>query len=169
MTTPIRLNLGCGDGMALEDFINVDAYPYKGVDVVAQLPDGLLQWEAGGVAEMYAGHFLEHLPPWETERFLDICELILAPGGSLTIVVPDADKARLLMESHVMSPPQYALCVAGARHDAMPHWTLWNTARLEQALERAGFAVDPSYRWQDDARVYDRNAPWQCGVRGVKR
>lgn len=161
------LNLGCGE-MPLAGHVNIDSHAYAGVDQVLTLPFGLRLFAPASVPSIYAGHFLEHLAPWGITPLLQECYRILIPGGTLTLVTPDADKARLLMESHIMPPSQYALCVAGARNDDMPHYTLWNTARLRAALIHAGFQIDDSYRWQDDARVYDRRAIWQCGARGVK-
>lgn len=161
----LLINLGAGK-MLIPGYRSLDSQPYDGIDDVCRVPP--LPYEDATVEHIYSGHFVEHLPPWDVGPLLAECWRVLVSGGTLTIVVPDADKARLLMESNIMSPRQYALCVAGARHDDMPHWTLWSPERLADAVRQAGFKNDPSYRWQDDERVYDRRAAWQCGVRGVK-
>lgn len=163
--TVLLINLGAGR-MPIAGYRSLDSQPYDGVDDVCRVPP--LPYEDATVAHIYSGHFFEHLPPWDVEPLLAECWRVLIPGGTLTIVVPDADKARLLMESMLISVRQYALCVAGAREEDMPHQTLWNVARLHAAITRAGFLYDQFYRWQDDERVYDRRAIWQCGVRGVK-
>ena len=160
-----KLNVGAGD-MRLEDFENIDSQPYAGVDVVCRVPP--LPYEDGTAQEIYTGHFVEHLAPWDVQPFLDECRRVLIAGGTLTIVVPDADKARLMVESGVIGPEAYALMVGGATYDDMPHWCLWSPQRLALALERGGFVVNTAYDWRTDPRVYDRTAGWQCGAQGVR-
>lgn len=152
--------------MAIDGYLSVDAHPYLPGTHVTRFPP--LEWADASVADIYCGHCLEHMPPWDVLHVLDECRRVLRPGGSLTVVTPDADKARLLAESARLTIGQYALAVHGASYDDMPHWCLWTPARLAEALTRAGFFVDSDYRWKDDARVYDRRVIYQCGVRGIK-
>lgn len=87
----LLLNLGCG-GAGRSGWFNVDAFPGDGVDLACDLrrriplPDGC----ARGV---FCEHFLEHLDvQTEVPLFLQECRRLLAPGGVLRIVVPDAGR-----------------------------------------------------------------------------
>ena len=165
MNDTLRLNIGQGM-MPIDGYEGVDSQPYAGVATVARVPP--LPYGDASVADIYSGHFIEHLPPWDIAPFLDECRRVLVVGGTLTIVCPDADKARLLVESGSITPETYALMVGGAKYDDMPHWILWNTRRLRQAIERAGFALNDAYEFRSDTRVYDRRAPAQCAVQAVR-
>lgn len=162
----MNLNLGCGE-MPIDGYVNIDAHPYPGVDRVLRFPP--LDYADGSIAHIFSGHCLEHLAPWDVLPFLAECGRVLETGGTLTLLTPDADKARLLVESGSLTPESYALMVAGARYDDMPHWGLWSPKRLGMALERAGFRVNAGYQFRDDARVYDRRAVAQAAAQGVKR
>lgn len=160
------LNLGAGE-MAISGYTSLDAHPYLPDTVVCRFPP--LPYGDGSVAHIYAGHVLEHIAPWDVQPLLGECARVLVAGGTLTLVCPDADKGRLMVESRRIDHVQYALIVAGAQYDDMPHWSLWNRERIAEAIRRAGLALDDGYDWRNDERVYDRSVLWQCGARGVKR
>ncbi len=167
--TPILLSLGAGEKRYhVGGYVQCDSQAYDGIDVVCRVPKEPLPYTDGAVAHIYCGHMLEHLPPWDVLPTILECRRVLAKGGTLTLVCPDADKARLMAESHLMPVARYAEMVSGARYDDMPHWGLWNRKRLETALIQAAFTVDDGYDWRNDERVYDRNVKAQCGARGVK-
>ena len=92
-----KLNVGCWTH-AIPDYLGVDAQAGPGVDVVAMLPGDALPLEPGSIEAIYAGHFLEHLPPWDVIPFLEQMTVLLAPGGTLTLIVPDVRRIRLLEE-----------------------------------------------------------------------
>lgn len=165
MGDDLCINLGAGE-MPILGYVGIDAHPYSGVDRVMRFPP--ITYPDGSVAHIYCGHCLEHIPPWDVLPLLTECARVLRPGGTLTVVLPDADKARLLAESGTMTVERYALIVGGATYDDMPHWGLWSPARLVQALIRAGFQINDAYIWRDDARVFDRRALAQCGAQGVR-
>jgi predicted SAM-dependent methyltransferase len=164
---PILLNLGAGL-MQIDGYISVDSQAYPGIDVVCRLPAERLPYTDGAVAHIYCGHMIEHLPPWDVLPTLQECRRVLAEGGTLTLVCPDSDAARLRAESHLMNVVQYALMIHGARYDDMPHWLLWNRKRLDQALVKAGFRINSDYNWKNDERVWDRSVKTQCGAQGVR-
>lgn len=83
----IRLNIGCGESRRA-GYIGVDARPDRGVDHVAMAWD-LSAWPAGGVAEIYCRHTLEHLDPDDAERTLRAWHAALRPGGRVHLIVPD--------------------------------------------------------------------------------
>ena len=161
----MHLNLGAGTYL-LDGHDNLDSQPYAGVTVVRRVPP--LPYEDATVESIFAGHFVEHVPPHDLAPLFAECMRVLHPGGTLTVIVPDADIARHLMLHADLLPYHYALAVQGEVYDDMPHYTIWNQQRLAQALQDAGFTLRPDYRWQEDWRVADRRVPWQAGAQGVK-
>jgi SAM-dependent methyltransferase len=161
----LHLNLGCGHFL-LAGHTNIDAYAYEPGVTVLRFPP--LPYDDASVDSIYLGHTAEHMPPWDLLPLLAECKRVLKSGGSLTVVVPDADKARLLAESGRLTLTWYALAVQGERNDLMPHFTIWNKVRVRQLLELAGFAIDEAYSWKDDPRVHDTSVIFQAGVRGIK-
>jgi hypothetical protein len=84
----IRLNLGCGHKPDT-DRLNVDQRQLPGVDIVAAVT--ALPFAPGEVAEIYAAHLLEHFPHEQLQRqILPYWVTLLAPGGQLRVIVPDA-------------------------------------------------------------------------------
>lgn len=84
----IRLNLGCGHKPD-PDRLNVDRRELPGVDLVAEVT--ALPFAPGEVAEIYAAHLLEHFPHEQLQRqILPYWVKLLAPGGQLRLIVPDA-------------------------------------------------------------------------------
>lgn len=161
----MKLNIGCGR-YPIAEHVNLDSQPYDGVDVVTRVPP--LPYDDDSIESIYTGHFLEHLPPWDVLPLLEECYRVLVPGGSLAVVVPDAEKARLMLLSYRLTSDAHVAIVHGETHDDMAHRTLWSHNRLRDALRRAGFGIDPYYDWRTDDRVYDRIPQWQSGVRGIK-
>jgi SAM-dependent methyltransferase len=162
----LHLNLGCGHFL-IEGHENIDAFPYEPGVTVLRFPP--LPYEEASVESVYAGHCFEHICPWELMPLLAECKRVLRPGGSLTIVVPDADKARLLAESGRLTLTWYALAVQGERFDMMPHFLIFNPKRVCEMLEIGGFVIDETYHWKSDSRVHDTTVIFQCGSRGIKQ
>ena len=162
----MNLNLGAWTHR-IPGYLSVDADPNVAPDVLAAVPP--VPAEDGSAKHLYAGHFLEHLAPWDVLPFLADCHRALVVGGTLTLVVPDMRRVRLLANSQMLIGAATARLLLGDdAHAGMEHWTLWDRARLEDALRRAGFTVDPEYDWRTDERLYDRTASWQGGARGIK-
>lgn len=159
------LNIGAWEHR-IPGYLGVDANATPAADVVQRVPP--LRWPDGAVAHIYAGHFLEHLAPWDVEYFLRECARVLRPGGTLTLITPDMRRVRLLADSQVLAGPATARLLVGETGD-MAHWTLWTAERIKGALRRVGLAVDEGYDWRADARLYDREASWQGGARGIKQ
>jgi predicted SAM-dependent methyltransferase len=88
LTQGQRLNVGCG-AFPLLYWVNLDANPKVPADIHADATEYLLGVEPGTLAEVYAGHFLEHLTLVGASAFLDAVWHALKPGGKLGIVVPD--------------------------------------------------------------------------------
>lgn len=87
----IKVNLACGDVFVdADDWINFDysatAPGVRRANLLAALP---LERDAASL--VYVSHFLEHIPRSEATAFLRECARILAPGGTLRLVVPDLE------------------------------------------------------------------------------
>lgn len=95
MTAPVhpfpqlRLNLGCSDRI-VPGFVNVDISAGAGVDQTADLRREW-PWEDSSVSEILAHDIIEHLP----DKIFTMNEMyrVLAPGGSVEIVVPTTEGA----------------------------------------------------------------------------
>lgn len=82
---PIVVDLGCGR-MKKPGRIGVDALELEGVDIVANIDEGLSFFPDGSVDEIHSVHFLEHVRDIESV----LCEMgrILKPGGRIYAYVP---------------------------------------------------------------------------------
>jgi predicted SAM-dependent methyltransferase len=174
----LRLNLGCGE-YPLTGFVNVDAEPYAGVDLVAQVPP--LPWPDDSATEIWAGHFLEHLDRGRGAELLAEAYRILVPGGTLGVVVPDF---REVARRYVQGEDAPFLWVDGMHDmrnlDELCHFVLfsdcqtshhqwaYDLASLKRALERAGFIATREIDRFSDPRL---STPrwYQCGWEAVKQ
>lgn len=174
----IRLNIGCGD-YRLAGWINIDAADDSAADLKFSVPP--LPWNDASVAEIYAGHFLEHLSRVEAAIFLDECWRVLVPGGKLGILVPDM---REIMRRYVNNEPAPMEFPAGAHRDlrdlddacevvifstAQPsvhHWA-YDDVTLARALRLAGFVVVGEFDRFRDPRV-GVGAWYQIGLDAIK-
>ncbi len=82
-TTPLRLNLGGGDGPQPEGYLNVDR-KFGGEVFPLDYPDG-------SIDSIRASHVLEHFSHRQTAAVLHEWFRVLGPGGSIRIAVPDFD------------------------------------------------------------------------------
>lgn len=86
----LRINLGSGH-VPLDGYVNCDARPLSGVDVVADVRS--LPFEPLSAREIFSAHLLEHFPVEELRRrVLPHWVALLQPEGELRAVVPDAEK-----------------------------------------------------------------------------
>jgi hypothetical protein len=81
---PVRVNLGCG-GYPLDGYTNIDLFP------PADLIGNFMEMTFEDLEEVTMVHSLEHLPWVQTPAVLSRIKSWLAPGGSLTIEVPDME------------------------------------------------------------------------------
>jgi SAM-dependent methyltransferase len=84
------VNLGCGDSIAKEierdqKWINLDRQEGPGVDIVADLENGL-PFEDESADLLYASHVLEHIKNFPA--LMKECHRVLKPRGCLVIKVP---------------------------------------------------------------------------------
>jgi hypothetical protein len=179
MTTvgALRLNLGCGE-YRLEGFVNVDAMAFRGVDVVMTVPP--LPWPDGSVSEIYCGHFLEHLERTAATELLGEAYRVLAPGGTIGIVVPDFREVARRYLNGGDAPFEWSDGMHDLTDlDELCHFILFSTCQpshhfwaydlttLGLALERAGFALTREIDRFNDPRL---STPrwYQCGWQARK-
>jgi SAM-dependent methyltransferase len=85
------LNLGCGNSFARpleknQTWVNIDREKRDGVDVVADLEDGLPMYEDGSVDLIVASHVMEHIKNYP--QLMAECYRVLRPRGVLHIRTP---------------------------------------------------------------------------------
>ena len=175
----MKLNVGCGD-YPLAGWTNLDADPVTPADVHADALVYLRDCPDATFAEVYAGHFLEHLTPDEARRFLAECYRVLAPGGRLGIVVPDS---YAVLRRYVARSTEAvfigdrwwplgdldAVCAAFLYSpiQGTPHRWSYDIDTLSRVLRAAGFARVREIDRHDDPRLA-APAWYQCGAEGIK-
>jgi len=142
---PRRLNWGCGDHLGA-GWINSDAKRAPGVDLVADIRDGLPLAE-GSIDYAVSVHALPELSYREQLPALRELLRVLRPGGALRLVLPDLDRAidayRQGRRDHFEVPAEEAGS-DGGRFISHILWfgysrTLFTVDFAAELLERAGF------------------------------
>jgi predicted SAM-dependent methyltransferase len=144
---PRFLNLGSGP-RGLDDglWVNVDGFKDRNVHLLLDIsrrlpfPDDTFQ---GAFCE----HVLEHFSLEDGERVASEIRRVLAPGGRLRVIVPDAEK----IIHQYLDDPAALIAYRGEGGTAMEavnsffrqryeHQFLYDWQTIERMLERAGFA-----------------------------
>ena len=87
----LMVNIGCGSE-GLDGWVNIDCFPAPGVTCVRDCRTAL-PLASASVRGIFTEHFFEHLDYYEeAPKFLAECRRVLAPGGTLRIIVPDGSK-----------------------------------------------------------------------------
>jgi SAM-dependent methyltransferase len=87
----LLVNVGCGSH-GLEGWVNIDSSAAPGVTCVRDCRTEL-PLASGSASGIFTEHFLEHLDYYEeAPQFLRECRRVLAPGGTLRVIVPDGGK-----------------------------------------------------------------------------
>jgi predicted SAM-dependent methyltransferase len=137
-----RLHIGSGD-KRLEGWVNIDLKPLPGVDVVADVTQGL---DFTGAEAVFAEHFLEHLAIDDAIGFLLECHRVLGDGGWLRLSTPNLDwvwSTHYRLDAPAADKRAMATHMNRAFH-GWGHRFLWNREMLGEALEACGF---DSVRW----------------------
>lgn len=96
--TGLKLNVGCGPNPK-RGWVNIDLNDTADLRLDLREP---LPFGDGSVSFIYTEHFFEHLEfPDEAEAFLLEAARVLAPGGTLSIGVPDAEGPLLFYAAEV--------------------------------------------------------------------
>jgi SAM-dependent methyltransferase len=186
MTTTVattRLNIGCGDFRMREPlgsgWVNVDSDEHSQAELVLSVPP--LPWATDSIAEIYAGHFLEHLDRPVATEFLLECYRVLVPGGRVGIVVPDTREVMRRYISGDAVQMQFPegnfldlrdlddLCAGILFSTLQPsrHQWAWDAQTLERAMRYAGFDIVGEIDRHGDPRI-PVGAWYQCGWDGRK-
>lgn len=145
-----RVHVGCGR-KAIPGWLNLDAAPLPGVDMVWDVRDGL---PFRDVEYVFAEHFIEHLPFDAAMRFLRECRACLGDGGVLRISTPNLDW--VLGTGYRLGggdSERVEGCLAvNKAFRGWGHEFLYNEAMLVAALRAAGFGEIRrfSYGMSDD-------------------
>jgi SAM-dependent methyltransferase len=90
-STKSKVNLACGSAFVAGDgWTNLD-YAAANEHVLRANLLGRLPLPDDGAALVYCSHFLEHIPRSQVVGFLAECFRVLAPGGTLRLVLPDLE------------------------------------------------------------------------------
>ncbi len=136
-TQPARLHIGSGN-KRLPGWINIDLLPLPGVDVVADVTEGL---DFSGVEAIFAEHFLEHLRLDKAIDFLCEAHRVLDPGAWMRLSTPNLDWVWLTQYQLRAEPDvkvDFALRLNRGFH-GWGHRFVWNRDLLTRALLAAGF------------------------------
>ncbi|MEM7480458.1 MAG: methyltransferase domain-containing protein [Acidobacteriota bacterium] len=149
-TSGVKLHIGSGKHR-LEGWVNVDIQDIPGVDVVADVTDGL---DFKHVQAVYAEHFLEHLEIGDAIDFLLECRRVLSDDGWLRLSTPNLD---WVWSTHL--PPhlegeekQLATIRANRAFYGWRHRFLWTREFLHRALEACGFDEIAWFRYGASGR-----------------
>src|SRR5205085_1819161 len=139
-----RLHVGCGPQL-LEGWINIDNQPYKGVDAVVDIRNGV-PYE--NLELIFAEHFIEHLSYDAAQKFLRDCRRALGPDGVLRLTTPNLDWVWLTQyHPGQWQHPSEAVRDCFWMNKAFRGWGhqfLYNEQTLTECLHEAGFAaVEP--------------------------
>ena len=168
---PLFLNLGSGPrGLRDDQWINVDGFKDRNVEFLLDI-SRRLPFPDATFDGVFCEHVIEHFSLEDGEKIVSEVYRMLALGGRLRIVVPDAEMA---MRRYFDSPD--ALVAYRATGTAMEavnsifrqryeHQFLYDWPTMEQMLLRAGFYAvgraafgrsectalmldDPKYEWE---------------------
>ncbi|MEX1003135.1 MAG: methyltransferase domain-containing protein [Crocinitomicaceae bacterium] len=91
----IFLELGGGERKGKGKWVTIDMT--KNCDLFLDILKGL-PFPDGSVSKIYSSHFFEHFSFKETQKILNECFRVLAPGGTISICVPNA---KLYIEAYL--------------------------------------------------------------------
>jgi predicted SAM-dependent methyltransferase len=141
-----RLNWGCGE-WAHAGWINSDIKEDAGVDVVADIRDGL-PIESDSLDYAVSIHSLPEIPFTELIPALVELRRVLKPGGVLRLALPDLDKgieAYHRNDSGYFKVPDEDAKSVGAKFVTQMIWygysrSLFTHEFIQELLEKAGFS-----------------------------
>ena len=141
-----RLNWGCGDWTE-RGWINSDVKKFPGVDLVADIREGL-PLESDSVDYIASIHSLPEIPFTEIVPALSELRRVLKPGGVLRLVLPDLDKgiaAYQRRDAEYFKIPDEDARSLGAKFVTQMVWygysrSLFTYEFIEEQLQNAGFS-----------------------------
>ena len=103
----LKLDLGAGQNPQ-PGFTSVDLYA-PNPDIRCDLFKFPLPWENDSVSEIFASHFIEHIPREIRWPFFEECWRILNPEGTMRIFVPSWKSERAYGDMTHVFPPVVAM------------------------------------------------------------
>jgi predicted SAM-dependent methyltransferase len=139
----LKLHIGCGKGI-LPGWVNIDVHPAPlAMNVLRGLP-----FAAGSARYVFVSHLLEHLFfPRDVKPFLAELRRVVAPGGTVRIVVPDVEQC---IEAYGTRNAAFF----ASRRETWPWWPE-NPTRLEDFLAYSGAGAEPAYLFESHKYGYD--------------
>ena len=136
-----KLHVGSGP-VLLEGWINVDNQPYRGIDQVLDIREGI---PYSDLEFIFAEHFIEHLAYDDAMKFLRDCRRALADNGVLRLTTPNLDWV-WMTQYHLGQWSQASEAVRDCfwMNKAFRGWGhqfLYNAQTLTECLRDAGFAT----------------------------
>lgn len=146
----VRLHVGAGKER-MDGWVNLDIQDLPGVDVVADVTEGL---DFKDVEAVYAEHFLEHLRIDDAVNFLAECHRVLAPGGWLRLSTPNLDWVWLThyRADAPAAEKELQAVIANRAFHGWRHRFLWNRELLGRALAACGFDDVTWCQWGESPR-----------------
>lgn len=129
----MRLNVGCGQAVNPDpEVVNLDAWPYDGVQVVHDLTVDPWPFDDGAFDEVRAVQVYEHLDGPGCITFMGEAWRVLHPGGTLLITTP-----------HWQSPNSFT-DPTHVQHCTEDSWGYWTAGHHLQAQFGATFGSPPA-------------------------
>jgi 2-polyprenyl-3-methyl-5-hydroxy-6-metoxy-1,4-benzoquinol methylase len=151
-----KINLCCGQ-MILDGYINIDAYPGDGVDVVCDARE--LAYDGNAVDEVVMLHAIEHFTLDDACMIIRKIFAMLKPGGCLIVEAPDVFKAVKNTPSGEFDAVRGIFGdIAELRkgRDGYQHKWGWTGSLMQQEMVSAGFNVSEvkdgtshAHQWRD--------------------
>lgn len=173
MAGPLLLNVGSG-WKRPQGWINLDISPKKPGIVFYDAHDPLPVRD-GAVAHIHTEHFLEHLAYDRAIAFLRDCHRALQPGGTLRVIVPDAEKYFRAYVADDRPFFEVFKTLGGPREPFETkaqiinqmfrmggvHRFAWDYETLALALSQAGFSRVERSRQHDTSHDIDGTDTWR--------
>jgi glycogen(starch) synthase len=134
----LRLNLGCGE-KPLPGYINIDARPLPGVDIVADAR--CLPFEPGSIAEITSAHLVEHFREHQLATVvLPYWRSLLSPRGLLRTICPNWAVLIEQLNEGRLSLPDFKTVTFGLQdYSGDDHFAMYTPETLMNMLREAGF------------------------------
>lgn len=169
----IKLHLGCGD-KKLRGYINIDAVPTEGSDIVMDAVD-LSIIPSNSISEIFMKSVFEHFYRHQQDRILREYYRVLKKGGKLVLGVPDFDvavSAYLRKEKGIVGEVfdldhvrQYVFGESAPNNSFYQlHKDIFNKESIRLLLEKNGFVIERL----ENVFYENQHLPLTISVTGVK-
>lgn len=169
----IKIHLGCG-GKRFEGYINIDAVPTEGSDMVMDVVD-LSVIPSNSISEIFMKSVFEHFYRHQQDQILREYHRVLKKGGKLVISVPDFDVA---IDAYVRKEKGIVGEIFDLNHvrqyifgELVPenpfyqlHKDIFNKESIKLLLEKNGFIIERL----ENIFFENQHLPLTISVTGIK-